>query len=123
MFHPTIYCQWLIKHRRQKNSDSGNPVNGLAEAIAVIASQQQISQASSALFKRTTTNTLTFEGKNEKIDFSESLFQFMLKKPPETSEPMKIFQFHSHFRKEDLKTFTNKHSSNKGTLKDVLIVF
>ena len=42
---------------------------------------------------------------------------------PETTEAMKINQFHAHLRKEALQTFRNKSASNKKTLDDVLIVF
>ena len=50
-----------------QNSDSSNPLNRLAEAIAAIASQQR-PQTSSAFFKCATMNTLIFDSKNEKFE-------------------------------------------------------
>ena len=47
----------------------------------------------------------------------------MLKMQPVMTEVMKINPFHSHLRKEALKTFRNISASNKKTLDDVLIVF
>ena len=63
---------------QRQNSDLGNPINKLAELIAGIVSQQR-PQTSSALFKPTTTNTLVFDGKNEKFELFEDLSQTMLK--------------------------------------------
>ena len=73
---------------QRQNSDSGNALNRLVEANAGVASQQG-TQRSSALFKPTTTNTLTFDGKNEKFELFEDLFQTMLKLHPEISKSQK----------------------------------
>ena len=82
---------------QRQNSDSGNPIITLEEAIAGIASQQQ-PQTSSPLFKPTT-NTLI-----KKFEIFKDFFQTMLKMQPELSEAMKNYQYPSHFGKEALQT-------------------
>ena len=107
---------------QRKNSDSGKPINRLAEATAGIASQQW-PQTSSAIYKPTTKNTLSFHGQNEKIETFEDLFQTMFKMQPEKSKAMTYNQFLSHLQKEALQTFRDINDSNKRTLKDVLTIF
>ena len=75
------------------------------------------------MLKPVSTNTITFDGKNEKFEHFEDLFHTMLKMQPEMTEAMKINHFHAHLRKEALQTFRNISASNKKTLDDVLIVF
>ena len=89
---------------QRQNSDSGNPINGLAEAMASITSQQR-PQMLSASFKPTTTNTLVFDGKNRKLQLFDDLLQMMLKMQTEMSKAMKIKHFHSHLPKETVQTF------------------
>ena len=56
----------LVEQTSQRqNSGSGNPIKRPAQAIAGIAIQQR-AQTLSAVFKPTT-NTLIFDGKNEKV--------------------------------------------------------
>ena len=106
---------------RNQNSDANNSINRLADAIAVIATQQQPQAAT--MLKPVSTNTITFDGKNEKFELFEDLFHTILKMPPKVTEAMKINHFHAHLRKEALQTFTNISAPNKKTLDDVLIVF
>ena len=106
---------------RNQNSDTNNSINRLADAIAGIATQHRL-QAATTL-KPVSTNTLIFDGKNEKFELFEDLFHTMLKMQPEMTEAMKINHFHAHLRKEALQTFRNINASNKKTLGDVLIVF
>ena len=106
---------------RNHNSDANNSINRLTDAIAGIATQQ-LPQAATML-KPVSTNTLIFEGKNEKFELFEDLFHTMLKMQPEMTEAMKIIHFHAHLRKEALQTFRNISTLNKKTLDDVLIVF
>ena len=101
--------------------DANNSINRLADAIAGITTQQR-PQAATTL-KPVSTNTLIFDGKNEKFEFFEDLFHTMLKMQPEMTEAMKINHFHAHLRKEALQTFGNISATNKKTLDDVLIVF
>ena len=102
---------------RNQNSDANNSINRLADAIAGIATQQRPQTAT--MLKPVSTNTLIFDGKNEKFELFQDLFHTMLKMQQEMTEAMK---FH-HFRKEALQTFRNISALNKKTLDDVLIVF
>ena len=106
---------------RNQNLDSNNSINRLADAIAGIATQRRPQAAT--MLKTVSTNTLIFDGKNEKFELFEDLFHTMLKMQPEMTEAMEINQFHAHLRKEALQTFRNISELNKKTLDDVLIVF
>ena len=104
-----------------QNLEANNSINRLADAIAGITTQQRPQAAT--MPKPVSTNTLIFDGKNEKFELFEDLFHTMLKMHPEMTEAMKINQFHAHLRKEALQTFRNISAVNKKTLVDVLIVF
>ena len=104
-----------------QNLDGNNSINRLADAIAGITTQQRPQAAT--MLKPVSTNTLIFDGKNEKFELFEDLFHTMLKMKPEMTEAMKINHFHAHLRKEALQTFRNISAINKKTLDDVLIVF
>ena len=104
-----------------QNLDANNSINRLADAIAGITTQQRPQEAT--MLKPVSTNTLIFDGKNEKFELFEDLFHTMLKMQPEMTEAMKINHFHAHLRKEALQTFRNISALNKKTLDDVLIVF
>ena len=106
---------------RNQNSDANNSINRLADAIAGFATQQRPQAAT--MLKLVSTNTLIFDGKNEKFELFEDLFHTLLKMQPEMTEAMKINHFHAHLRKEALQTFRNISALNKKTLDDVLIVF
>ena len=106
---------------RNQNSDANNSINRLADAIAGITTQQRPQAAT--MLKPVSTNTLIFDGKNEKFELFEDLFHTMLKMQPEMTEAMKINHFHAHLRKEALQTFRNISALNEKTLDDVLIVF
>ena len=106
---------------RNQNSDANNSINRLADTIAGIATQQRPQTAT--MLKPVSKNTLIFDGKNEKFEFSEDLFHTMIKMQPEMTEAMKINHFHAHQRKEALQTFRNINALNKKTLDDVLFVF
>ena len=106
---------------RNQNSDANNSINRLADAIAGIATQQRPQAAT--MLKPVSTNTLIFDGKNEKFELFEDLFHTMLQMQPEMTEAMKINHFHAHLRKEALQTFRNISALNKKTLDEVLIVF
>ena len=106
---------------RNQNLDANISFNRLADASTGIATQQRAQAAT--MLKPVSTNTLIFDGKNEKLELFEDLFHTMLKMQPEMTEAMKIKLFHAHLRKEALQTFRNISASNKKTLDDVLIVF
>ena len=104
-----------------QNSDASNSINRLADAMPGNATQQRPQAAT--MLEPVSTNTLTFDGKNEKFEHFEVLFHTMLKMQPEMTEARKINHFHAHLRKEALRTFRNISALNKKTLDDVLIVF
>ena len=106
---------------RNQNFDANNSINRLVDAIAGSATQQRPQAAT--ILKPVSTNILSFDGKNEKVELFEDLFHTMLKMQPEMTEAMKINHFHAHLQKEALQTFRNLCASNKKTLDDVLIVF
>ena len=106
---------------RIQNSDANNSINRLVDAIAGIATQERPQAAT--MHKPVSTNTIIFDGKNEKFNFFEDLFHTRLKMQPEMTEAMKMNHFHAHLRKEALQTFRNISASNKKILNDVLIVF
>ena len=106
---------------KNQNSDANNSINSLADAIAGIATQQRPQAAT--MLKPVSTNTLIFDGKNEKFELFEDLLHTMLKIQPEITETMKINIFHAHLQKEALQTSRNISASNRKTLDDVLIVF
>ena len=66
------------KTPRNQNPDANNSINRLANAIAGIATQQRPQAAT--MLKPVSTNTLIFDGKNEKFELFEDLFHTMLKK-------------------------------------------
>ena len=106
---------------RDQNLDANNSNNCLVDAIAGIATQQRPQAAT--MLKPVSTNTLIFDGKNEKFELFEDLFHTMLRMQPEMTEAIKINHFHAHLRKDALQTFRNISALNKKTLDDVLIVF
>ena len=106
---------------RNQNLDANNSINRLADAIGGITTQQRPQAAT--MLKPVSTNTLIFDGKNEKFELFEDLFHTMLKMQPEMTEALKINHYHAHLQKEALQTFRNNSAINKKTLDDVLIVF
>ena len=102
---------------RNQNSDANNSINRLADAIAGIATQQRPQAAT--MLKPVSTNTIIFNGKNEKFELFEDLFQTMLKMQPEMKEAMNI----NNLQKNALQTFRNISAPDKKTLDHVLIVF
>ena len=106
---------------RNQNPDANNSINRLADAITGIATQQQPQAAT--MLKPVSTNTLIFDGKNDKFEIFEDLIHTMLKMQPEMTEAMKINHFHTHLQKEALQTFRNISALIKKTLDDVLIAF
>ena len=104
-----------------QNLEANNSINRLADTIAGITTRQRPQAAT--MLKPVSTNTLIFDGKNEKFELFEDLFHTMLKMQPEMTEAIKINHFHAHLRKEALQTLRNISAVNRQTLDDVLIVF
>ena len=64
----------------------------------------------------------TFDGKSEKFELFEDLFQTGLKIHNQLTED-KIYYFHSLMRGDALQTFKNIDSSNRENLIEILTVF
>ena len=86
---------------RNENSDANNSINRLADAIAGIATQQQPQAAT--MLKPVSTNTLIFDGKNEKFELFEDLFHTMLKMQPEKLTGSKLNIFTPIYKKKHFK--------------------
>ena len=65
----------------------------------------------------------TFDGKSEKFELFEDLFQTSLKIPNQLTQADKINYFHSLMRGDALRTFKNITTPNKENLGEVLTVF
>ena len=120
-YHRTTIYQWLTRHIENQNSYANDSINRLADAIAGHATQQR--PEAITMLKPVSTNTIIFDGKNEKLELFEGLFHTMLEMQSEMTEAMKLNNFHAHLRKEALQTFRNKSESNKKIIHAVLIVF
>ena len=97
-----------------------DPNNRLAD---VLTSMQNRPTAQQLTIRPANSNTMTFDGKNEKFELFEDLFHTMIKMQPEVNEQMKINHFHSLLRKNALQTFRNINSTKRQTLEDVLVIF
>ena len=77
----------------------------------------------SKLPKSLTTTMPTFDGKSEKFELFEDLFQTSLKIHNQLTEEDKINYFHSLMRGDALQTFKNITSPNRENLGETLTVF
>ena len=77
----------------------------------------------SKLPKSLTTTMLTFDGKPEKFELFEDLFQTSLKNHNQLTEGDKINYFHSLMRGDALQTFKNITSPNRENLGEIMTVF
>ena len=66
---------------------------------------------------------LTFDGKSEKFELFEDLFQTSLKIHNQLTEEDKLLYFHSLMRDDALQTFKNIDSPNRENLTEILTVF
>ena len=96
-----------------------DPINRLAD---VLTSMQNHPTAQQLTIRPVNSNTMTFDGKSEKFELFEDLFHTTIKMQPEMTEQLEINHFHS-LRKNALQTFRNINSTNRQTLKDVLVIF
>ena len=96
-----------------------DPVSRLADVLTNMQTRPTSLQLTIRLVN---SNTMTFDGKNEKLELFEDLFHTMIKMQPEMTEQMKINYFHSLLRKKALQTFRNISSANRQTLEDVIII-
>ena len=77
----------------------------------------------SKLPKSLSTTMPTFDGKSEKFELFEDLFQTSLKIHNQLTEGDKIHCFHSLMRGDALQTFKNIDSPNRENLGEILTVF
>ena len=95
-------------------------INRLAD---VLTNLQNRPAAQQLTIRPIHSNTMTFDGKSEKLEQFEDLVHTMIKIPPEMSEQMKTNHFHSLLRKGALHTFRNIRTANIQILEDVLVIF
>ena len=84
-----------------QNSDVNFCTNRLVDAIAGIATQQRPQAAT--MLKSVSTNTITFDGKNEKFELLEDLLHTMLKMQPEMTEAIKLTNLKPIYAKTHFK--------------------
>ena len=136
------YCSRTTLSGKQKKARStsqpqfrseNTPATIEADQI-LLALQQLATNSTSANFnniisrisklpKSLTTTMPTFDGKSEKIELFENLFQTSLKIHNQLMEEDKINYFHSLMRGEALQTFKNITSPNTEILAEILTVF
>ena len=136
------YCSLAISSGKQKKARStnhpqfcseNNPATIEADQILLVL-QQLATNSNSAIFKNNisrilklpkslTTTMPKFDGKSEKFELFEDLFQTSLKIHNQLTEEDKINYFHSLMRGDALQTFKNITSPNRDNLGEILTVF
>ena len=136
------YCSFGISSGKQKKVRSTSQPQfhsentpATIEADQILLALQQLATNSncanvnnnsnriSKLPKSLTTTMPTFDGKSEKFELFEDLFQTSLKIHNQLTEEDKINYFHSLMRGDALQTFKNIGSSNRENLTEILTVF
>ena len=113
---------------------SGNTFATIEADQTLLALQQLATNINSANFnnsinkiaklpKSLTTTMPTFDGKSEKFELFEDLFQTSLKIHNQMTEEDKLNYFHSLMRGDALQTFKNITSLNRENLGEILTVF
>ena len=136
------YCSSVISSGKQKKARSpsqpqfrseNTPATIEADQI-LLALQQLATNSNSAnvnnnsnriskLPKSLTTTMPAFDGKSEKFELFEDLFQTSLKIHNQLTEEDKLHFFHSLMRGDALQTFKNISSPNRENLTEILSVF
>ena len=136
------YCSPTTSSGKQKKARStsrpqfrseNTPATIEADQI-LLALQQLATNSNSANFKNNssqisklpkslTTTIPTFDGKSEKFELFEDLFQTSLKIHNQLTEEDKINYFHSLMRGDALQIFKNITSPNREKLEEVLTLF
>ena len=136
------YCSPTTSSGKQKKVRStsqpqfrseNTPVTIEADQI-LLALQQLATNSNSANFnnnitrisempKSLTTTMPTFDGKSEKFELFEDLFQTSLKIHNQLTEEDEVNYFHSLMRGDALQNFKNITSPNRKNLGEILIVF
>ena len=136
------YCSSGISSAKQKKARSisqpqfrSENTPATTEADQILLSLQQLATKSSTpsfnnnitriskLPKSLTTKMPTFDGKSEKFELFEDLFQTSLKIHNQLTEEDKVNYFHSLMRYDALQTFKNISSRNRENLTEILTVF
>ena len=135
------YCSTSISSGKQKKARSTSQPQfrsentpATLEADQILLALQQLATNSypanlnnisriSKLPKSLTTTMPTFDGKSEKFELFEDLFQRSLKIHNHLTEEDKINYFHSLMRGDALQTFKNITSPNRENLAEILTVF
>ena len=135
------YCSPTTSSGKQKKARStsqpqfrsvNTPATIEADQI-LLALQQLATNSTSANFNnnisrisklpKSLTTMPTFDGKSEKFELFEDLFQTSLKIHNQLTEEDKINYFHSLMRGDALQTFKNITSPNRENLGEILTVF
>ena len=135
------YCSHTTSSGKQKKARSTSQPKHRSENIPAtieadqifLALQQLATNSNSANFnnnvsrisklpKSLTTTMPTFDGKSEKFELFEDLFQTNWKIHNQWTEEDKINYFHSLMRGDALQTFKNITSPNKKNLGEILTV-
>ena len=136
------YCSPTTSSGKQKKARSTSQpkfrsqnTSATIEAHQILLALQQLATNSnsanfnnnisriSKLPKSLTTTMPTFDGKSEKFELFEDLFQTSLKIHNQLTEEDKINYFHSLMRGDALQTFKNITSPNRENLGEILTVF
>ena len=136
------YCSSGISSGKQKKARSTSQPQchsentpSTIEADQILLALQQLATNSnsakvnknsnriSKLPKSLTTTMPTFDGKSEKFELLDDLFQTSLKIHNQLTEEDKIYCFHSLMRGDALQTFKNIGSPNRENLTEILTVF
>ena len=136
------YCSSGISSGKQKKACSTSQPQfrsentpATIEADQILLALQQLATSSnsanvnntsnriSKLPKSLTTTMPTFDGKSEKFELFEDLFQTSLKIHNQLTEGDKVNYFHSLMRGDALQTFKNISSRNRENLTEILTVF
>ena len=136
------YCSFRISSGKQKKARSSSQPQvhsentpATIEADQILLALQQLATNSnsanvnnnsnriSKLPKSLTTAMPTFDGKSEKFELFEDLFQTSSKIHNQLTEADKINYFHSLMRGDALQTFKNISSPNRENLTEILTVF
>ena len=136
------YCSSGTSSRKQKKARSTSQPQlrsentpAKIEADHILLALQQLATSSnsanvnnnsnkvSKLPKSLTTTMPTFDGKSEKFELFEDLFQTSLIIHNQLTKEDKIYYFHSLMRRDALQTFKNIGSPNRENLTEILTVF
>ena len=126
--------RWKARSTSQPQFRSETTPGTIEADQILLALQQLATNSNSAIFnnnisqisklsKSLTTTMPTFDGKSEKFELFEDLFQTSFKIHNQLTQEDKINYFHSLMRADALNTFKNITSPNREILGEILTVF